>query len=118
MRVEPGRRLVEEEQLGSVDEAECDVEPALLPARERLHLSRRDLVEFERLDELLRPGGWLAVMTTMRDDTRDFAGWWYVRDFTHVCFYRPRTMEWIARAHAWQLELPHPNVALFRKAAA
>jgi len=74
--------------------------------------------EFERLDRLLRPGGWLGVMTTLRDDARAFADWWYVRDPTHVCFYAPRTMEWIARAHAWRVELPRPNVALFRKAAA
>ena len=74
--------------------------------------------EFERLDALLRPGGWLGVMTTMRDDARAFADWWYVRDPTHVCFYRPRTMQWIARAHGWGLELPRENVALFRKGAA
>ncbi|GAA4374322.1 hypothetical protein GCM10023152_16990 [Agromyces bauzanensis] len=53
MRVEARRRLVEEQQLGAVDEAECDVEPALLAARERLHLPIGDLREFERLDELL-----------------------------------------------------------------
>lgn len=71
--------------------------------------------EFARLDHLLRPGGTLGVMTTMRDDTRSFAEWWYVRDPTHVCFYRPRTMEWIAGTQAWALELPQTNVALFRK---
>ncbi|HEX6640119.1 MAG TPA: class I SAM-dependent methyltransferase, partial [Thermoanaerobaculia bacterium] len=71
--------------------------------------------ELDRIDGLLRPGGWLALMTTMRDDTLDFADWWYARDPTHVCFYRPRTMEWIAHRHGWQLERPHPNVALFRK---
>lgn len=74
--------------------------------------------EFDRLDEVLRPGGWLAVMTTMRDDRRSFADWWYVRDPTHVSFYRWRTMEWIASRHGWAVERPHGNVALFRKAAA
>ena len=55
VRVEAGRRLVEEQQLGAVDEPERDVEPALLAARERLHLPVRDLVELERLDELGGP---------------------------------------------------------------
>ena len=73
--------------------------------------------EFARLDSMLRPGGWLGVMTTMRDDARSFTHWWYVRDRTHVCFYRPRTMEWIARRFDWSLELPDTNVALFRKPA-
>lgn len=74
--------------------------------------------EFDRLDRLLRPGGWLGVMTTMRDDGRVFADWWYVRDPTHVCFYAPRTMAWIAHAHGWHLDLPRPNVALFGKSEA
>jgi hypothetical protein len=73
--------------------------------------------ELERLDALLRPGGWLGVMTTVRDE-QPLAEWWYARDATHVCFYRARTFEWIARRRAWTLERPHPNVALFRKADA
>ena len=36
-RVEPGGGLVEEQQLRCADDAERDVEPALLPARQRLH---------------------------------------------------------------------------------
>lgn len=74
--------------------------------------------QFDRLDTLLRPGGWLGVMTSMRTDETPFEAWWYVRDPTHVCFYRSRTMEWIARRHGWALERPHPNVTLFRKPTA
>lgn len=74
--------------------------------------------ELERLDALLRPGGVLAVMTLLRDDVRPFAEWWYVRDLTHVCFYRARTLEWIAERHGWSLERPRENVALFRKGGA
>ena len=73
--------------------------------------------EFDRLDALLRPGGWLGVMTTLRNE-RPFRDWWYVRDPTHVVFYRPRTMEWIARRHRWLMERRAPNVVLFRKATA
>jgi Methyltransferase domain len=74
--------------------------------------------EFARLDGLLRPGGWLGVMTEMLDDGRDFAGWRYARDPTHVCFYAPETMRWIADAHGWRMETPARNVVLFRKPAA
>jgi len=35
LRVEPGRRLVEEQQLGAADEAERDVKPPLLAAGQR-----------------------------------------------------------------------------------
>lgn len=73
--------------------------------------------EFQRLDRLLHPGGWLGVMTEMLVDDAAFPKWRYARDPTHVCFYRPRTMEWIAARHGWMLEIPRPNVALFQKGA-
>jgi SAM-dependent methyltransferase len=70
--------------------------------------------EFRRLGRLLRPGGWLGVMTEVVDEARPFADWRYARDPTHVCFYRAETLAWIARTHGWRLERPHRNVALFR----
>jgi SAM-dependent methyltransferase len=79
------------------------------------HFHRPD-VELARLDALLRPGGWLAIMTELLNDGRPFDQWRYARDPTHVCFYRPRTMEWIAARFGWALEVPRPSVALFRKA--
>ncbi|MEX0601220.1 MAG: class I SAM-dependent methyltransferase, partial [Rhodothermales bacterium] len=71
--------------------------------------------EFERLYGLLRPGGWLGVMTRFVTD-RDFETWWYVRDATHVCFYRTETMYWIEEQFDWTLHLPAPDVALFQRA--
>lgn len=71
--------------------------------------------EFRRLDGMLRPGGWLALMTGVLRDDRPLAGWRYARDPTHVCLYRPETLRWIAGRHGWALEEPHPDVALFRK---
>jgi len=74
--------------------------------------------EFGRLDGLLRPGGWLGVMTEMLDAARDFGTWRYARDPTHVCFYHADTMRWIADAHGWRMEAPTRNVVLFHKPAA
>ena len=71
---------------------------------------------FEVLDGLLRPGGWLGIMTGVFTDDMDFASWWYVRDPTHVAFYAPETLRWIADRFRWTLERPSTNVALFRKA--
>ena len=70
--------------------------------------------EFSTLGGLLRPGGLLAVMTEVLEGQR-FEEWHYVRDPTHVAFYRDSTLRWIAGAHGWDLERPHRNVALFRK---
>jgi 2-polyprenyl-3-methyl-5-hydroxy-6-metoxy-1,4-benzoquinol methylase len=71
--------------------------------------------ELERLQRLLRPGGWLGVMTELLDEQRDFASWRYVRDPTHVCFYRPPTMRWIADHFGWEAHFVHRNVVLFQK---
>ncbi len=69
--------------------------------------------EFRRLGGLLRPGGWLGVMTEWLPEDRPFGEWRYARDPTHACFYRPATLEWIAARHGWRLEVPRPGVALF-----
>lgn len=79
---------------------------------EHFHAPRE---EFRRLDSLLRPGGWLGLMTEVRDESQPFETWWYARDPTHVCFYGPATLRWLADHFGWELERPHRNVALFRK---
>jgi SAM-dependent methyltransferase len=73
--------------------------------------------EWARLDRLLRPGGWLGVMTGTPRDTAAFAQWRYARDPTHVCFYAPATMRWIAGRFGWEPFAPARDVTLFRKPA-
>jgi hypothetical protein len=71
--------------------------------------------ELLRLDRLLRPRAWLGLMTEWVPEARDFADWYYVRDPTHVCFYRAETLDWIANRFGWFVESPQRNVVLFRK---
>ena len=52
-RVEPGRRLVEEQHAGVGDEARGEIEPAAHAARERLHQLGRGVGEVEPLEELV-----------------------------------------------------------------
>lgn len=74
--------------------------------------------EFRRLDSLLKPGGWLALMTCFQTDDARFAQWHYRRDPTHVVFYREATLRHLAERHGWQSEFPAANVALMRKVSA
>jgi len=76
----------------------------------------RPAEEFERLDKLLRPGGWLAVMTAFRPAGREFAAWYYRRDPTHVVFYREATFRRLAGRFGWKPEFPARDVFLGRKA--
>jgi 2-polyprenyl-3-methyl-5-hydroxy-6-metoxy-1,4-benzoquinol methylase len=52
--------------------------------------------EFQRLSELLKPGGRLLLMTLCYTEDIDFARWFYRRDETHVFIYRHRTLDYIA----------------------
>ena len=70
---------------------------------------------FYELDSLLRPGGWLGVMTCFQTDDARFANWHYRRDPTHVIFYREATFWAIAAARGWHCEIPVKDVALMQK---
>jgi cyclopropane fatty-acyl-phospholipid synthase-like methyltransferase len=71
--------------------------------------------EFRRLDSLLKPGGWLALMTCFQTDDARFAQWHYRRDPTHVVFYRESTLRYVAARLSWACEVPVANVVLMRK---
>jgi SAM-dependent methyltransferase len=72
-------------------------------------------VELARLRGLLRPGGWLGIMTLLRSPGLDFATWYYRRDPTHVAFYSERSFEWIrARFGFCSLERAGERVVLLR----
>lgn len=81
-------------------------------AAEHFHEPAR---EFRRMDARLRPGGWLGLMTGLIQPETDLATWWYLRDPTHVVFYSPDTLRWIARTWKWTLVPISETVALFRK---
>jgi len=71
--------------------------------------------EFERLDALLRPGGWLVIMTRFQTEDARFARWHYRRDPTHVVFYRPHTFTVLAQRHGWRVECSPPNLVVIGK---
>lgn len=71
--------------------------------------------EFDRFDRLLRPGGWLAVMTCFQTDDARFANWHYRKDPTHVVFYRETTFRTIAAQRGWACEIVVKDVALMQK---
>lgn len=80
------------------------VEHFLHPARDWRHML-----------SLVSPGGLLVVMTSFWTDETSFPSWSYANDFTHVSFYHPSTLDWMAEH--WNLTLlpsPDPRVALFR----
>ena len=70
---------------------------------------------FALLARMLRPGGWLALMTCFQTDDARFANWHYRRDPTHVVFYREATLRHVAATHGLAIEVPCKDVALMRR---
>lgn len=71
--------------------------------------------EFDRLRRLVRPGGWLAIMTCFQTEDARFADWHYRKDPTHVVFYREETFRHLAAAWGWSCEVPVRDVALLQR---
>lgn len=71
--------------------------------------------EFARFERLLRPGGWLGLMTCFQTDDDKFAMWHYRQDPTHVVFYKRETLAFVAGRLGWQFDCPAKDVVLMRK---
>ncbi|MEX0741223.1 MAG: class I SAM-dependent methyltransferase [Phycisphaeraceae bacterium] len=63
---------------------------------------------------LLKPGGWLGVMTKRVIDRERFEQWHYKNDPTHVSFYSEATFAWIAERFGLGLEVVGQDVVIFR----
>lgn len=79
---------------------------------EHFHDPARD---WQRLASLVRPGGWLGVMTRMFNGREDFRQWYYKNDPTHVSFYHPTTIRWLAERLRMIIHVEEENVLLFQK---
>lgn len=84
-------------------------------AIEHFHQPRK---EWLLLQQLLKPGGWLVVMTKRVIDQQKFATWHYKNDPTHVIFFSCETFNWLAQQYQMQVEFPTNDVVVLRKGAA
>jgi hypothetical protein len=73
--------------------------------------------EWARLAALVKPGGWLAIMTRLVVDRKNFSRWRYKDDFTHVRFYSAATMNWLAARLGLAVDQREDGVVLFQKPA-
>ena len=69
----------------------------------------------ELIDRLVRPGGWIGIMTRFQTDDARFANWHYRRDPTHVVFYRIATFRWLGESLGWNMDIIPPGIVLARK---
>lgn len=81
------------------------------------HLARPG-AELARLWQLLRPCGWLGVMTKLVLDREAFSRWHYKNDPSHICFFSEDTWRWWAGQRGAGLELIGADVILLQKSTA
>jgi hypothetical protein len=79
---------------------------------EHLHNPAKILTQ---LWTLLKPCGYLGLMTKLVRDQEAFAKWHYKNDLTHVCFFSRTTFEWLAGQWHAELEFFHDDVMLLHK---
>ena len=79
---------------------------------EHLHNPAGDL---NMLWTLLKPGGYLGIMTQQVIDKKAFRRWHYTQDPTHVCFFSLATFQWLADFWQGELEVIGSDVLIFYK---
>jgi len=72
---------------------------------------------WRQLASLVRPGGWLGIMTQLAPaDAETFAQWWYKNDPTHVSFYTAGAFDWLAESMGFTVEMIDVRVLLMQRA--
>lgn len=71
--------------------------------------------EWRMLVDLVKPGGWLGIMTLLFDFNDDFSSWHYKNDLTHVSFFSRNTFKYLAQQDELHVEFVGDNVILLQK---
>jgi hypothetical protein len=61
-------------------------------------------VDFLKMDKLLKPKGYLSIMTDHWESLDQFANWYYKRDVTHVSFFHKNTFAFICAHLGYELK--------------
>ncbi len=71
--------------------------------------------DFAAMFKMLKPGGWMGIMTRLVIDKEAFTQSRYIRDMTHICFYSRSTFEYLAKDFNAELNFVGNDVILFNR---
>ncbi|WP_343044274.1 class I SAM-dependent methyltransferase [Marinifaba aquimaris] len=71
--------------------------------------------EWQLLLDLLKPEGYLVIMTKLVIDQTAFANWHYKNDQTHVSFFSRATFNWLATQNQLKVDFVGKDVIIFQK---
>ena len=95
------------------DPAVLEKQYDFLTCSETMEHFYRPREEFARFRRLVKPGGWIGIMTQLRDEAPPFSTWFYKDDATHVCFFSRKTFQWLATTCGLRAEFHPDSVVLF-----
>ncbi len=72
-------------------------------------------VEWDLLVNLVKPGGWLGVMTLLHPPLEELPTWHYINDLAHVSFFSRQTFAYLAGRDNLHIEFIGDNVILIQK---
>ena len=78
------------------------------------HLSQ-PMTELQRLWKLLKPGGYLGLMTKLVADADKFANWHYKTDPTHISFFSVQSFEYLGEQWGSRPVFIGADVIIFQK---
>lgn len=73
------------------------------------------LKEWSLLISLVKPGGWLGIMTQMVQGSQRFSDMHYITDRTHVSFFSRETFQFLAERDGLYIEFEGDNLIFFRR---
>ncbi|MBS3963781.1 MAG: class I SAM-dependent methyltransferase [Methylomonas sp.] len=76
---------------------------------------RQPAQAFEQIFQCLKPGGILGLMTKLVIDASAFSRWHYKNDPTHVSYYSPPTMTWLATSNHCEIEFIGTDVMILTR---
>lgn len=85
-----------------------------ITSTEVLEHLREPAKEIEWLIGMLKPNGYLGIMTKLQPPAEQFAKWHYINDRTHICFYADSTFEWLAARYNLSLEIIARDVVILQ----
>lgn len=113
---EAGMAMADYDPFYAPDAALLETQYDFVTCTEVVEHFRDPLAGWTRLAGLVRPGGWLGVMTQLAPDLpQNFLRWRYRDDRTHVSFHRLATLRWLAARFGFALEQVESQAFLLRR---
>lgn len=110
-----GMHMTDYDPCYAPDPAALEREYDFVTCTEVVEHFKRPAQDWERLVGLVRPGGWLGVMTQLVISPERFRRWQYRNDPTHVAFHSAETFAWIGTRFGFDVERVDTAVMLLCK---